>query len=342
VRSFTTDNDSGNNSNDNDNDNNNNGNNNSDDLVALTSYATSVTGSSAVLNGVSIINDGGSGNAWFEYGFTTAFGNRTPNQSVGTGTSNVSRQILGLSQGVNYYFRIVVQNNEGIDYGDVSTFKTTGGSSGNTNTSGNSGNGSSVAGVTTSNASTSSNFLDLDLSSSLEKVSVGNTLTYTVSYKNNSGKDLKNVVMQVQLPKEVVLKSSTLGGYSKSSHSVVISVETLPKEAKGEFFIIVDVLKSAQGESVIIASLLGIHDHPTKLGEKVDSLQYSIVEIVGGNINQSASSIFSGKFFPTSFVGWLLIVLIIFFIILIARKLSRDREEKEELKKAEEGIKIAK
>ena len=345
VRSFTTDDDSGNNNNDDDNDNNNNGNNNNfDDLVALTSYATSITVNSAILNGVSIINEGGSGNTWFEYGVTTAMGNRTPNQSVGTGTSNVSRQILGLSQGVNYYFRIVVQNNTGTDYGDISTFKTTGGSTGNTNTSGSSGsnNNGSVAGATSSNPSTSANLLGLDLSSNLEKASIGDTVTYTVSYKNNSGKDLKNVVMQVQLPKEVEFKSSTLGGYSKSSHSVVVSVETLPKEAKGEFFIIVDVLKSAQGESVIIASLLGLHDHPTNLGEKVDSLQYSIIEIVSGNSNQSASSIFSGKFFPTSFVGWLLIVLIIFFIVLIARKLARDREEREEQEKAEEGIKIAK
>jgi uncharacterized repeat protein (TIGR01451 family) len=334
VRSFTTD---DNNSNDNDNDNNDNDNDSSsDDLVALTSYATGVTTNSAFLNGVSIINNGGNGNAWFEYGITTAMGNRTPNQSIGNGTSNISRQILGLSQKTNYYFRLVIQNNEGTDYGDIATFKTGGVSVVTTTNTG------SVAGATTSNTANSSVFLSLDLSSNLEKVSIGDTVTYTVSYKNNSGKDLKNVIMQVNLPKETAFRKTTLGGYSKSTNSVVVTVETLPKEAKGEFFVIVDVLKSAQGETLLIASLLGIHDHPTTLGAKVDSLVYSIIEVVSGGSNQSANSIFAGKFFPTSFVGWLLIILIIFFIVLIARKLARDKEEKEEQKKSEEGIKIAK
>ncbi|MEZ4113931.1 MAG: hypothetical protein R3B65_00480 [Candidatus Paceibacterota bacterium] len=265
--------------------------------------------------------------------------NRTPNQYIGTGSSNISRQILGLSQRTSYYFRLVIQNDEGTDYGNVATFTTTGVVV-NTNTS--------TTNTSTTNTNTvvtntnSSVFLSLDLSANLEKVSVGNTLTYTVSYKNVSGKDLKNVIMQVNLPKEVALKTSTLGGYSKSNHTVAVSVETLPKDAKGEFFIIVDVLKSAQSESILVASLLGVHDHPSTLGAKVDSLNYSIVELVGGNSNLTANTFSLGKFFPSSFIGWLLIVLIIFIIILIARKISRDKEEREEKEKSEEGIKIAK
>ncbi|MDQ5883176.1 MAG: hypothetical protein QG654_88 [Patescibacteria group bacterium] len=338
VRSFTTD-DNNNNNNDDDNNDDDNDNNNSslDDIVALTSYATGVTTNSAYLNGVSIINNGGSGNAWFEYGITTAMGNRTPNQSIGTGTSNISRQILGLSQRTSYYFRLVIQNNEGTDYGDIETFKT-GGVYVNTG-SGNTPSAPTTPVVTTV---TSPIFLALDINSNLDKVSVGDIVTYTISYKNVSGKDIKNVTMQVSLPKEVGLRKTTLGGYSKASHSVTVSVETLPKEAKGEFVIVVDVLKSALGESVLIASLLGAHDHPTVSGAKVDSLHYSIIEVDRGNVSQSASSIFAGKFFPTSFVGWLLIVLIIFFIVLIARKLAKDKEEREEKEKSEEGIKIAK
>ncbi len=334
VRSFTTD-DDNNNNNDNDDDDNNSS---ASGINAITLYATNVTSYSANLNGISVINDGGNGNAWFEYGRTTAMGNRTPNQSIGNGTSNISRQILGLSQKTTYYVRLVIQNNEGTDYGDISTF-TTGGVYVNTNTG-------VVSGATSTNTTVStvnnSVFLSLDLSSNLEKVSIGDTVTYTVSYKNNSGKDLKNVIMQVNLPKETAFRKTTLGGYSKSTNSVVVTVETLPKEAKGEFFVIVDVLKSAQGETLLIASLLGIHDHPTTVGAKVDSLVYSIIEVVSGGSNQSANSIFAGKFFPSSFIGWLIIVLIIFFIILIARKLARDKEEREEQEKAEEGIKIAK
>ncbi len=339
VRSFTTDDDNGNNNNDDDDDSddNDNGNNDEGNVVAYTSIATNVTTSSAFLNGVSVINEGGSGNAWFEYGLTTALGERTPNQSVGSGSNNVSRQILNLSPRTPYYFRMVVQNSEGTDAGDISTFTTGGFSTTNTGTT-----PKPTGTTTTSVTTTSAVFLGLDIESNLDTVSVGDIVTYTVSYKNISGKDLKNVIMQVTLPYEVAFQKSTIGGYSKPTHTVTVTVETLPKDVKGEFVVVGEVLKTARGSSILIASLLGIHDHPTIADAKVDSLSYSIIEVDLGNASQSANSVFAGTFFPTSFIGWLLIVLIIFLIILIARKMAKDKEEREEQKKKEEGIKIAK
>lgn len=342
VRSFTTDDDNGNNNNNDDDDNYNyNGNN---DVVAITSVATDVTTSSAILNGLSIISDGGSGNAWFEYGLTTALGQRTPNQSVSEGSNNVSRQILNLSPRTPYFFRMVVQNSEGTDAGEIKVF-TTGGFSTNTNAGNNSGNnGNSNNGGNTTTVVTTNDkvFLGLDITSNLEIVSVGDIVTYTISYNNISGNDLKNVIMQVTLPYEVAFQKSTLGGYSKPTHTVTVTVENLPKGAKGSFVVVGEVLKSARGSSIIIASLLGIHDHPTIEDAKVDSMSYSIIEVNKGGTNQSANSVFAGKFFPTSFIGWLLIVLIILIIILIARKIVKDKEEREEEKNKEEGIKIAK
>lgn len=349
VRSFTTDDDSNNNDNDDDDDNNNNGNDNGnqDDVTAITSYATGVSTNMAYLNGLSVINEGGAGNAWFEYGVTTAMGNRTPNQSIGTGSHSISRQILNLSPNTSYYFKFVVQNDEGTFYGDIRTFTTSGYTVTNT------GSGTPTKPPATPSQPkpetpvvvttvTNENFLALDISSNVDKVEVGDTITYTISYKNLSGKDLNNVTIQVELAKETEFKSSTLGVYSKPSHTVVLSIETLPKDIKGEFFVVVDVPKAAGAETVLIASLLGVHDHPTISGTKVDSLSYSIIAVVGGNPNQSATSITAGKFFPTSILGWLLIVIVIFMIVLIARKLSKDKEEKKEEEEKEEGIKIAK
>ncbi len=354
IRSFQTDDDNSsnnNNNNNNSNNNNNNSNNNSSNsgvgIVALTTNATAVTTNSAVLNGLSVINEGGSGNAWFEYGSTTALGLRTPNQSIGTGSSNISRQILSLSQRTPYYFRLVIQNSEGTDFGDIVSLVTegvvsTGSGSGSTgSTSGNT--------TTTSGSSTTStpsvklpDGITVEINSNLDKASVGDTVTYTVSYDNKTGKDLKNVIFKVELSKEIEFRKTTLGSYSNSDHSVLVTVETLPKGAKGEFTILADVLKTAKGESILVTSLLGINDNPNISGAQVSSTSYSIIEVVGGgsvNSDQSANSIFAGKFFPTSIIGWLLIILIIFLIILIARKISKDKEEEEEEK---EEIKIAK
>lgn len=337
VRSFTTDDDNGNNNNnDDDNDY------DSFDVSALSTVATGITTSSATLNGVSIINNGGSGNTWFEFGLTTALGSKTPNQSVGNGTNNVSRQISGLSPKTSYYYRMVVQNSEGTFYGDIKAFTTLGFSTNTGNGSG-SNSGSNSGGNTNSNTSvnqtiTSTSYLGIDIESNLDKVVVGDIVTFTVSYKNVSGKDLDRVVMKISLPQEMSFRKTTMGEYSKSIHSVIVSFEKLPKDAKGEFVVIAEVLKSASSQSILVASLQAVHAHPVIDGAVVDSINYSILEVENGGSDLAAGTIFAGKFFPTSFLGWLLIALTILLIILIARKIAKDKEERAE---KEQEIKIA-
>lgn len=338
TRSFTTNYSGGNNNN------NNSGNNNyvPSDISAISTIATGVTTNSVTLNGITIINAGGNGNAWFEYGLTTALGMVTPNQSVGTGTNNVSRQILGLSPRTTYYYRIVVQNSRGTSAGDIKFFTTTGFAPAPTAPTTNTGTTKPTTPAVVTTTTSSTTFLGLEIDSNLDKVAVGDIVTFTVSYKNVSGKDLKNITLRVELPKEMSFRKTTLGDYSKSNHSVLVSVLEMPKGIKGEFIIIAEVLKDAANQNILVASLEGVHNHPNIEGAQVNSVNYAIMEVERGNSNLTASTFSLGKFFPTSVLGWLLIVLIIFLIILIARKISRDKEEQEELKNQEEGIKIAK
>lgn len=337
VRSFTTDDDNNYNNNDDDNDDN-----YSYDIAALSTGATGVTTNSATLNGVSMINEGGSGRAWFQFGITTALGIETPKQTVGNGTNNVSRQISGLSSRTPYYYRMVVENNSGTAYGEIRTF-TTGGFT--TSTGAGSSNSGSTAGNTSSNNSNNSNqtitstsYLGIDIESNLDKVAVGDIVTFTVSYKNVSGKDLERVVMKVSLPAEMSFRKTTAGEYSKSIHSVIVTFDKLSKDAKGEFIVIAEVLKSASSQNILVASLEAVHSHPVIDGAIVDSINYSILEVENGGSNLAAGTIFAGKFFPTSFLGWLLIALTILVIILIARKIAKDKEERAE---KEQEIKIA-
>lgn len=326
IRSFRTDDD---NYNDNSNNNNNNNSNNSaDDLVALTTNASGVTTNSAILNGLSIINRGNSGNAWFEYGTTTSLGSRTPNQSIGTGNSNISRQISNLAPRTSYYFRLVIQNNEGTDYGDIKAVTTNGVATTNTNTT--STNTNTTTTNTTSTYVSSSNLLGLNIEANLDSVSVGDIVTYTVSYKNVSGKELKNVVMKIDLPKEVNLRKTTLGEYSDSTHSIVISILGIPKDVKGQFTVITEVNKLAKETPVLIASVEGVYDNPSNEEVKGNSIAFSVVDVDDSNSNLTAGSLNSGKFFPTSLIGWLLIIFIIFLIVIIARKMAKDKEEREE------------
>ena len=93
--------------------------------VAITNPATSITGSSARLNGT--VNPHGlSTTVYLQYGRTTSYGSRTPNQTkTGNNNQNVFANISGLSAGTTYHFRTVASNASGTRYGSDKTFTTT-------------------------------------------------------------------------------------------------------------------------------------------------------------------------------------------------------------------------
>jgi hypothetical protein len=113
IMSFRTDN------------NDNNDDENSDELVARTIVATSISLNSAQLNSV-IQNDSSERvDTWFEWGATTAFGNRTEVVRVDASPSVAHRAfITGLAPGRPYYFRAVAESGDEISRGSVFSFTT--------------------------------------------------------------------------------------------------------------------------------------------------------------------------------------------------------------------------
>ena len=92
--------------------------------VVITNPATNVTNSSATLNGT-VDPHGLSTTVYFQYGRTTSYGSRTPNQTkTGNVYQNVGANISGLSAGTTYHFRIVGTNAGGTRYGGDRTFTT--------------------------------------------------------------------------------------------------------------------------------------------------------------------------------------------------------------------------
>jgi hypothetical protein len=80
----------------------------------FTVAATNVTTSSATLNG--FVNPNGAPTGCvFAYGLTTTYGQTTPLQSVGNGTSTVpiSATINGLTENTTYHYQLVCANSAG-------------------------------------------------------------------------------------------------------------------------------------------------------------------------------------------------------------------------------------
>ena len=92
--------------------------------VAITNPATLIANFPPKLNG-SVNPHGLSTTVYFQYGRTTGYGNRTPNQTkTGNNSQNVSANISGLSANTTYHFRIVASNGAGTSYGTDRTLTT--------------------------------------------------------------------------------------------------------------------------------------------------------------------------------------------------------------------------
>jgi plastocyanin len=92
--------------------------------VVTTNPATSVTASSARLNGT-VDPHGLSTTFYFQYGTTTSYGSRTPNHIItGNNYQNFFAGISELTAGTTYHFRVVATNTVGTRYGNDRTFTT--------------------------------------------------------------------------------------------------------------------------------------------------------------------------------------------------------------------------
>jgi hypothetical protein len=95
--------------------------------VAATGSATSVTVTSATLNGS--VDPNGRATTWyFEYGTSTGYGSKTPSKSAGSGTTatSVSAAVSSLAVGRLFHYRLVAASDAGTSRGADRTFSTAG------------------------------------------------------------------------------------------------------------------------------------------------------------------------------------------------------------------------
>ena len=92
--------------------------------AVITNPATLIMNHSAELNGA-VDPHGLNTTCYFQYGRTISYGSRTPNQTkTGNIYQNVAANLLGLTAGATYHFRLVGTNAAGITYGNDRTFTT--------------------------------------------------------------------------------------------------------------------------------------------------------------------------------------------------------------------------
>ena len=227
--------------------------------IVTTGSATSVTPTSAILNGN--VNPGGLETTYyFEYGTTTAYGSTTTETSAGSGDTeiDVNASATSITPQTTYHFRIVAANASDKSYGSDMTFATTGEpfapgvQTGNSNVLLNTADikgsvnphgdtaiyyfeyGTTTAyGSTTTETSAGSGTEDLAVSASLNSLDYSSIYHYRIVAYNSHGRSYGND-MTLETPEAPVLPIVSTGPPDKVTYqSAILNGTVNPNNADG-------------------------------------------------------------------------------------------------------------
>lgn len=283
-----------------------------------TMSATGVFSTSAKLNAVFSNSGGYSSTGYFEWGTTSSLGNTTENIVLGTATSNnFWTTLVGLQGSRTYYYRAVATNSQGTFRGDILNFTTS-----TTPTT----PVTPTVVTVVSGTGSGSNLVQLSSTPRFANVCVGDIVDYTIKYKNISGKSLDNMVIQVLLSQDVEYRNSSAGIYNSADNTITLPLGTLVKNQEGEFYVTGVVLKSAADRDLVVATATAAFTNPSNKAQET-ATAYGLVNTSScpNNSNLAGLALFSGDFWPTTLVGWLLLLLLILVLIYLASRIYRER-----------------
>lgn len=280
-------------------------------LGVMTSVATSITSTSARLNGLVTTGNGSTGTAYFEWGATASLGFTTNPQTI-TATSGLSffDTVTGLVPNTYYYYRAVLTSNGQTVRGDISIFHTLGGTPTPAPTP-----------VVVVGTGTGSTLIALSIDTQAESVCVGDELFYTVKWKNISTKTVTNIVLHIDIPKDVEFRNTSMGIYNSADRTLTLDIGTLIPSQEGQLNFTGIVLRSAIDRDLLVTTATIGYKSPTTTAQE-SAIAYELNNT--GNCprtNLAGLALFGGDFFPTTLIGWLLLILVILALIYVVRRL---------------------
>ncbi len=156
------------------------------------------------------------------------------------------------------------------------------------------------------------NGVELSITNTQARVADGDTFTYQIRYLNGSNQTLKNAWIKVQLPDQYVFeKGADTIDYSEKDNIVTVYLGNLAPAKSG----MVTFDARANGGAS------GTVDTQAVLGFTQGSLAATDHDnYTSGSQSVLGASVFGSGFFPQSFGGWLLVILLIGLVIIVARR----------------------
>ncbi len=293
---------------------------------AVTTVASVLGGYSAQLNGIAVPNTTtGSTIAWFEWGISGSLGSRTQSQSIPSngGTTYYNATVSGLTPGAVYYYRAVVQNQNGTAYGDIVRFQTTRSTISTPTVT--------VKTVTVKDTTVTSksqaSLLELKVTTSYERMCIGGSVEYTVMYRNISSQSLTDTVLRITHPKEITYLSSSYGKYEVVDRALTIDLGTVAPGESGTVTISARVNSEAVRGNLAVTTASVVYTNSLTRGQE-DAIAYSLLTISDECPSVLVANTFGfGSFLPDTLLEWLLLILVILALILLARQFYKKKDE---------------
>lgn len=294
----------------------------SETIYINTSYAQDINQTSATLKG-SVNPRNLQTKVWFEWGpSSSGLIYATSPQTVGSRNAYIDflAGVGNLSADSVYFYRAVVKNSNGVFYGSTMSFKTKAVAvSGSTSGGGIFGNQpAKTVGVPPA-------LLAVTLSSDKTKVDRNEEFVLTAKYQNIGGSDADNVVLKIELPKEMDLQMAAPYCYSLDRGALVFNLGRVDKDSGGEINVQVKTNDSARfGKSLEPSASMSFTDALYLSKEKTsDTLVISVVEKDETSMPASVG-IFAGHYQAWFLVSLFANLFLSFYIFVNYRKKSKD------------------
>lgn len=302
---------------------------NTEQIEVNTLSPSNITTSSAILNGRYQGSEDEATDLWFEWGTTVNLGvkKRTITRSALAG--NFLDSFTGLQPCTRYYYRAVGQNSNGINYGNILSFRTS--------CIINTGGGPDVIinrdpivieeavdddEINLDLLGLGLSLIRLDIDNNQDVVFRDQVIVYDVRWENISTIDLDTIDVKVTLPEEVSVTSVSRGRFDTDENVLFFTIDTLDEGEEGEMQISAIVSNGRLGD-LVTAEATAAYDNPINQA-KENATDYDADEFVL-NTNFGTASVFGLS--NITFLGWLTILLGLLIIFLIARWLYLEREE---------------
>lgn len=294
---------------------------------AITTNASSIGQTTARLNGIAVPNTTYPTTTWFEWGTSGTLGSRTNTQPVSTNASTyVSDTLSGLTPGGVYYYRTVVQNQNGTAYGEPVRFQTQRGAVIINNPP------RVITRVVTQKdvvvANSAPSLLELRVENVYDRMCVGGEMDYTITYRNISGQTLQNAVLRIAHPKELTFINSSRGDYEVVDRTVTIALGDIPAGGQGTVQVRARVNTSAVIGNLAVTTATVVYTNTTTRAQE-DAIAYSLITVSNDcptTNNLGATAFGIGSFFPSTLLGWLLLIVVILALIVLGRQIYKKKE----------------